>query len=91
MRIIEWNCQGAFRLKNEEIFELKPDILIVLECETEDKLEFGKLTPIPNDFIWYSDNNKKGVGVFSYSNYKFKLLNEFNPEYRHLANFISSF
>lgn len=85
MRIIEWNCQGAFRHKNKEILELKPDILIVPECECEEKLQFGKLTPKPNDFIWYGDTGKKGIGIFSFSNYKFKLLKEFNPEYRYIV------
>lgn len=84
MRIIEWNCQGAFRLKNKEIFELNPDILIIPECEHEDKLQIGKLTPTPNDFVWYGDSGKKGVGIFSYSNFKFKLLKEFNPKFRYI-------
>ncbi|MDZ4846800.1 MAG: hypothetical protein SH857_14765 [Chitinophagales bacterium] len=76
MRIIEWNCQGTFRPKNKEIFELRPDILIVPACEKEEKLEFGKLTPKPNDFLWYGDTGKKGIGIFSFSNYKFRLLKE---------------
>lgn len=84
MRIIEWNCQGAFRLKNKEVFELRPDILIVPECEREEKLEFGKLTPKPNDFLWYGDTGKKGIAIFSFSDYKLKLLKEFNPEFRYI-------
>lgn len=86
MRIIEWNCQGGFRNKNKEILELKPDVLIIPECESEEKLKFGQLTPQPNDFIWYGgDKGKKGIGIFSYSNYKFKLLKEFNPEFRYIV------
>ncbi|MGW8121818.1 endonuclease/exonuclease/phosphatase family protein [Roseivirga echinicomitans] len=84
MRIIEWNCQGAFRLKNKEILELRPDILIVPECEAEAKLKFSKLLPMPNDFLWYGDTGKKGIGIFSFSNFKFKLLKEFNPEFRYI-------
>lgn len=80
MKIIEWNCQGAFRNKNEQILSLSPDILIVLECESEDKLKFGKDTPTPNDFYWYS-KGKKGVGIFSYSDYKIKPLELFNSSF----------
>ena len=29
MKIIEWNCQGAFRKKNDKILLFKPDILII--------------------------------------------------------------
>jgi len=84
MRIIEWNCQGAFRLKNKEILDLKPDILIVPECEQENKLQFGLLTPQPYDFLWYGDTGKKGIAIFSYSNYKLRLLKEFNPDFRYI-------
>lgn len=85
MRIVEWNCQGAFRLKNKEVFELRPDILIIPECEREEKLEFGKLTPRPKDFLWYGDTGKKGIAVFSFSDYKLRLLKEFNPEFRYIV------
>jgi len=84
MKIVEWNCQGAFRKKNDKVLALRPDILIVPECESEDKLEFGKLTPKPTDFFWYSDSGNKGIGVFSYSDYKFELLKEFNPKFRYI-------
>lgn len=83
MKIIEWNCQGAFRKKNDKILALNPDILIVTECESEEKLEFGKLTEKPNDFFWYGEKHK-GIGVFSYCDYKIELLKEFNPKFRYI-------
>jgi len=64
MRIIEWNCQGAFRKKNDKILALQPDILIVPECETEDKLEFGKLTPKPTDFFGIATKEIKALAFF---------------------------
>jgi exonuclease III len=84
MRIIEWNCQGAFRKKNDKILALTPDILIVSECESETKLKFGKLTSKPTNFFWYGDSEHRGIGVFSYSDYKFELLKEFNPKFRYI-------
>lgn len=84
MRIIEWNCQGAFRKKNDKIISLNPEILIVLECENEERLKFGKLTPKPNDFFWYGDSKNKGIGIFSYSDYKFELLKAYNPKFRYV-------
>jgi exonuclease III len=85
MKIIEWNCQGAFRKKNDKILALKPDILIVPECENKQKLKFEKLTPIPSDFFWYGDDENKGIGIFSYSDYKFELLQEFNPKFQYIV------
>jgi len=82
MRIIEWNSQGAFRKKNDRILSLQPDILVVSECESENKLKFGDLTPKPTDFFWYGDSEHKGIGIFSYSDYKFELLKTFNPRFR---------
>ena len=82
MRLIEWNCQGAFRKKNEQILTLNPDILVVPECENEEKLKFGKLTPKPNSFIWHGDSPNKGLAVFSYSDYELELLDIFNPKFR---------
>ena len=85
MRIIEWNSQGAFRKKHEKILSHNPDILIIPECESEENLKFGKLTPKPNDFIWYGDSANKGIGIFSYSDFKLEILTVFNPNYRYIV------
>lgn len=84
MRIVSWNCQGAFRKKADFILTLKPDMLVIQECEHPDKLKFSENTKKPNDVYWYSDGGKKGIGIFSYSNFKFKLLPDFNPEFRYI-------
>lgn len=84
MKLITWNCQGAFRKKAEFILALQPDILVIQECEHPDKLKFNPTTPKPTDIYWYSDGGKKGIGIFSYSNYKFELLPDFNPEFRYI-------
>ena len=84
MRLITWNCQGAFRKKADFILALQPDILVIQECEHPDKLKFSSETLKPDSVYWYSDGGKKGVGIFSYSNYKFELLPEFNPEFRYV-------
>ncbi len=84
MKIITWNCQMAFRKKHTKLLSFQPDILVIPECENGDKLQFGQMTPKPNDFFWYGDNPHKGIGVFSYSNYKFKLSPLFNPAFRYV-------
>lgn len=84
MKIIQWNCNMAFRKKNEKIFLLKPDLIVVCECENKEKLQFGNLTPTPNDFFWHGNNEHKGIGIFSYSDYRFELIKEFNAEFRYI-------
>lgn len=80
MKLITWNCQGAFRKKADAILHERPDILIVQECEHPDKLVFSSTTRRPSAFLWFGDNTHKGVGIFSYSDYKFKLVDQHNPD-----------
>jgi len=42
MKIITWNCQGAFRRKVGNILAFLPDILVFQECEHPNKLLFGR-------------------------------------------------
>jgi exodeoxyribonuclease-3 len=84
MRIVEWNCQGAFRKKIKDIVGLKPDILVVPECENEQKLKLSSLDVPVSDFFWYGDSPNKGVGVFSFGDYKIELVNWFNPRFRYI-------
>ena len=72
----------AYRKKANFILAQKPDIVIVPECEHPDKLKFKDGTPLPTDIFWYGTNADKGLGVFSYSNYRFKLADEHNPDFR---------
>jgi hypothetical protein len=78
MRLITWNCQGAFRKKAEAILTQKPDILIVQECEHPDKLLFDLTTQLPTDFLWFGDHKHNGLGIFSYSEYRFQLHDKYN-------------
>lgn len=58
MRIVTWNCNLNFKSKFERVSELKPDILIIQECER-----------LPEDFfpnaqyLWVGQYQKKGLGV----------------------------
>jgi len=72
----------AFRKKAEFIMTYKPDILIVPECEHPDKLKFNPDIPEPKDILWFGTNQNKGLGIFSYSDFRFKLLDNHNPELR---------
>ena len=84
MRLISWNCQGAFRNKQEKIIELEPDLAIIIECEAIEKIKFGKE---PNHRYWYG-NQKKGIGIFSFSDYKITPLTIFNPYFKHVVPLI---
>lgn len=70
----------AFRKKAEKILTLKPDILIIPECEHPDKLKFTPSTPAPTDILWFGTNKNKGLGIFSYSGFRFRLQRNHNKE-----------
>lgn len=68
----------AFRNKAAFILAHKPDILVVPECEHPDKLKFSDDTAKPTDMLWFGSNINKGLGIFSYSNFKLKLRRTHN-------------
>ena len=72
----------VYRRKANLLLLHKPDIVVVPECEHPDKLKFESGTPIPNDAFWFGKNQHKGLGVFSYSDFKFELNNTHRQEFR---------
>ena len=84
MKIITWNCQGAFRKKAKFILTHLPDVLIIPESEHSDKLKFKADVPLPTDSIWLGNNPNKGLDVFSYSDFRFKLLDLHNPDFKNV-------
>jgi exonuclease III len=74
----------AFRKKAEFILVHQPDILIIPECENIERLKFPATIPQPTDILWYGENQHKGLGVFSYSDYRFELLDCHNPNFKNV-------
>ena len=68
--------------KKSKFDSCKPDIAIIPECEHPDKLKFEPGVPVPNDIFWAGSNQNKGLGIFSYSNFKFQLSDLHNPGFR---------
>ncbi len=72
LKVITWNCNRAFRNKAKFIKDFKPDILVVPECEHPDKFKLEDR--VYNEFYWFGDNVNQGLGVFSFTDFKIKLL-----------------
>ena len=72
----------AFRKKAAFILTHKPDILIIVECEHPDKLLYIVDTPKPADFLWFGKNLHKGLAIFSYGEYRFKVLENHNDRFK---------
>ncbi len=84
MKIITWNCNMGFRKKAALIFAHNPDILVVPECENEERLKFPDGLQLPNDIVWHGTNKHKGIGVFSFNKYRLKLLDCHNANFKNI-------
>ena len=51
MKIITWNCQGAFRKKAQPLLTLQPTLAVIQECECPAKLRFPQNCQPPMDFL----------------------------------------
>ena len=72
----------AFRNKAQFILKLKPDILIVQECECFERLDFSLFPDQPTSKIWCQyKEGKKGLAIFSFGKYSVKTHESFIPDY----------
>lgn len=83
MKLITWNCQGAFRKKAQQLNSLQPTIAVIQECESPLKLRFQGDLRLPTDFVWQGDNPDKGVGVFAYGDLQLAIDPSYDPTIRH--------
>lgn len=72
----------AFRKKASYILSLKPDILVVIECEHPDKLIYLDDMPKPTNYLWFGKNQHKGLAIFSYGKFRFRVLPNHNEDYK---------
>jgi len=80
----------AYRKKAGLILKHKPDVLVVPECENPEKLKFKSNTPAPTDILWFGNNPNKGLGIFSYSDFSFKVYKNYNPKIQYVIPLIVS-
>jgi exodeoxyribonuclease-3 len=74
----------AFRKKAHTILMKQPDILIVPECENQERLTSEIHVSNQTGIYWYGENPHKGIGVFSYNGYKIEPLSCHNPDFKYV-------
>ena len=66
MKIVTWNCNGAFRNKFHEIIKLQADLYVIQECENPAYILNNDLAShFDNRYLWQGKSKNRGIGVFS--------------------------
>jgi exonuclease III len=65
MKIVSWNCNGAFRRKWRFLSEFEADIYIVQECEDPSFCLDSEYISWATNHIWIGDSKHKGIGIFA--------------------------
>lgn len=84
MKVISWNCNMAFRKKFERICKYKPDLLVLQECEHQEKLLEFIDSPEIHQVLWYGNNVHKGVCIITFGKTTVELQRDYNLEFEHI-------
>lgn len=74
----------AFRKKFEKVINLNPDLIIIQECENDEKLKSHLKSINYSQLIWYCNNPHKGVAIISFNNSQIELNENHNPEFEYI-------
>ncbi|MDH3355507.1 MAG: endonuclease/exonuclease/phosphatase family protein [Chromatiales bacterium] len=74
MKIITWNCNGAFRKKYHALEDEGADILVIQECEDPARSTKAFQRWAGSSYLWSGENKNKGIGVFARSGYELRVL-----------------
>jgi len=72
----------AFRKKYHHILKYSPDLLIVPECESLEKINFTSDFAPPSDRLWFGKNPNKGLAVFAFGQLRLKVLDVHREDFR---------
>lgn len=64
MRVVTWNCGGAFRRKWHLLDAFQADLIVVQECEDPARTKDDAYLAWADGHIWVGPTKNKGIGVF---------------------------
>lgn len=84
MKLLGWNCNGAFRRKYQALENFNADIWVVPESESPAYLLRHKSPLSSAQQLWCGQNQSKGLSVFAFNGCQISRADFFNPAYRHI-------
>jgi hypothetical protein len=81
MKIVAWNCSKSFKQKYAKLTSFHPDIAVIPECESLEKMGdlYQRLFPRA---LWFGDNPDKGLGVFAGEEYELSVHPAYNNNFK---------
>lgn len=73
MKLVTWNCNGAFRKKFHELVQLQADIYVVQECENPEQTN-GEYRAWAKNYLWTGEGHCRGLGIFASSSIEIRRL-----------------
>lgn len=74
MKVVSWNCNGAFRRKFKYLEHFDADVLIIQECEDPIQAKDNAYKEWAKNYLWTGHNKNSGLGVFAKENLELSML-----------------
>ena len=85
MKIVTWNCSGAFRNKFESLLDYDADIYIIQECENPAEVGDKRYQDWAENYLWIGDTKNKGLAIFARSDFELRKLDWSNQYKDHFV------
>jgi endonuclease/exonuclease/phosphatase family metal-dependent hydrolase len=85
LKIVTWNCSGAFRNKFESLLDYDADIYIIQECENPAEVGDKRYQDWAENYLWIGDTKNKGLAIFARADFELKKLDWSNQYKDHFV------
>ena len=86
MKILTWNCNGAFRKKYKSLELINADVMIIQECENPKESSSLDYKTFAENSLQVGNNKNKGLGIFAKENISILNNNWLNGELKYFIS-----